>query len=62
MIANLHNAYFSEDIWDDPMAFKPERFIGENGQIQKLNCLMPFGVGTSHKTFTICILNCVQSN
>ncbi len=55
MIANLHNAYFSEDIWDDPMAFKPERFIGENGQIQKLNCLMPFGVGTSHKTFTICI-------
>ena len=49
MIANLHAAYFSKEIWSDPESFRPERYIGENGQIANTGNVMPFGFGTLHK-------------
>lgn len=45
VIANFYYMMTSSSFWEEPSAFKPERFI-KNGQVQKdLPQMMPFSVG-----------------
>nr|KAG5708847.1 hypothetical protein BaRGS_009256 [Batillaria attramentaria] len=41
----LETALFDPEAWDEPSAFRPERFIGPEGKLKKPDELIPFGVG-----------------
>lgn len=41
---NNYNLSMSDELWDEPAAFKPERFI-QNGHIVKPDYFLPFGAG-----------------
>ncbi|KAK7500080.1 hypothetical protein BaRGS_00008627 [Batillaria attramentaria] len=41
----LETALLDPEAWDEPSAFRPERFIGPDGKLKKPDELIPFGVG-----------------
>ncbi|ODN06219.1 Methyl farnesoate epoxidase, partial [Orchesella cincta] len=45
IIANLHNCHNNRNYWTDPENFRPERFIGDDGNPKKYNAFMPFSTG-----------------
>ena len=46
VIPLLHAVHMNPDYWEEPEAFKPERFLSEDRKtIQKPEHFMPFGVG-----------------
>ena len=47
MVMNVTwSAHFDEELWPDPEAFKPERWLDENGQyVFQQNGFLPFSVG-----------------
>jgi len=47
ILFNQHSSYFERDFWGDPKAFRPERFITEDGKLDqtKINHVMTFGLG-----------------
>ncbi|XP_060880468.1 cytochrome P450 18a1-like [Metopolophium dirhodum] len=40
-----HFVHNDPNLWDEPEAFKPERFINAEGKVKKPDCFLPFGVG-----------------
>ncbi|CAL8126604.1 unnamed protein product [Orchesella dallaii] len=43
---NLYHIHYNPEIWGDPEAFRPERFLSEDGKVFKKNeNLMPFQTG-----------------
>lgn len=51
LIMNLWHMHHNKDVWGDPWAFRPERFLGDDGQVlPQTHTLMrnctPFGTGT----------------
>ena len=32
--------------WDEPDVFRPERVIGGDGEIKKIQAFIPFGIGS----------------
>jgi len=40
-----HFVHNDPNLWDEPEAFKPERFINAEGRVKKPDCFLPFGVG-----------------
>ena len=45
---NLVSIHYSEDLWEDPHTFRPERFLSEQMEIINLHKILPFGFGKSH--------------
>uniref|UniRef100_A0A914XTV3 Cytochrome P450 n=1 Tax=Panagrolaimus superbus TaxID=310955 RepID=A0A914XTV3_9BILA len=45
IIPQISNVLYNENIFPEPQNFKPERFIDENGQLKKVNELVPFSIG-----------------
>ncbi|KAL3854063.1 hypothetical protein ACJMK2_013344 [Sinanodonta woodiana] len=47
VFVNLHSLAYDTDTWKDPDAFRPERFLGEDGHLdkEKTNSFLPFGLG-----------------
>lgn len=46
IIPNLYSVHHSTEIWGDPEAFRPERFLTEDGQrVLKSENLLAFGTG-----------------
>lgn len=41
----LDSVHFSEEIWGDPLNFRPDRFLDESGQVVKREELIPFSIG-----------------
>jgi len=41
----LHAVHMDPEVWDQPEEFRPERFLNEEGKIQKPKHFMPFGAG-----------------
>ena len=45
VIANIRSIHCDPNIWNDPDEFKPERFIGDDGQVVVPKQLIPFSTG-----------------
>lgn len=45
VIPLLHAVHMDEEVWDQPEAFRPERFLTEEGKVFKPKEFMPFGSG-----------------
>ncbi|XP_068082183.1 probable cytochrome P450 304a1 [Anabrus simplex] len=45
MITHLWSMHMSKEFWGDPEAFRPERFLDENGFLKKKDLTLPFGAG-----------------
>ncbi|XP_055334007.1 cytochrome P450 2J6-like [Paramacrobiotus metropolitanus] len=46
ILPNLHAINRNPQYYDDPLSFKPERFIGPDGEVHLPKQFMPFSVGT----------------
>lgn len=44
LIANMYHCHYNKKVWGDPEVFRPERFLGENGQKMK-EYVIPFQQG-----------------
>ena len=44
-IVNIYAINRSTLLWDDPLTFRPERFLDEDGNIVNADKLLPFGYG-----------------
>ena len=44
-MANLWGLHTDPDVWDDPLKFKPTRFLDENGKVANREELIPFSTG-----------------
>ena len=42
---NLYAIHRNKQIWSDPEAFRPERFLNENNGLRNLDKIIPFGYG-----------------
>ena len=47
--ANLYQSHMDPEIWEDPVAFNPDRWLDENNMLKTNPAFMPFSVG---KCFT----------
>ncbi|XP_055957316.1 cytochrome P450 2J6-like [Patella vulgata] len=45
VLANLYSCHFDEQIWDEPLVFKPERFLNDARNPTKPPAFMPFSTG-----------------
>jgi len=45
VIPLLHGVHMDPEVWEDPEAFRPERFLTEEGKVHKPKHFMPFGAG-----------------
>jgi len=45
ILTNLQSVNMSTDHWQDPKAFRPERFLDESGQIVGRENILPFSLG-----------------
>ncbi|VDP41632.1 unnamed protein product [Heligmosomoides polygyrus] len=45
VVAQISTVLYDEEIFPDPYAFKPSRFIDENGKLKKVDELIPFSIG-----------------
>jgi len=44
-MVNLWSVHMNQDHWGDPEAFRPERFLDDQGKLLKNEHLIPFGIG-----------------
>ncbi|XP_038069254.1 cytochrome P450 2D3-like [Patiria miniata] len=45
LIPNIYAVHNDPELWGDPENFRPERFLGEDGQLVKPEYLIPFSTG-----------------
>ncbi|XP_060076084.1 cytochrome P450 2U1-like [Ylistrum balloti] len=45
VLAHLQLTHEDSSCWDDPLAFKPDRFLDSDGKIRKYDAFMPFSIG-----------------
>lgn len=45
VLVNVESILKDPDLWENPEEFRPERFIGPDGEIIRREELVPFGVG-----------------
>lgn len=45
IVADVNSFYSNPEIFEDPLNFKPERFIDSNGKIMNQNLIISFSVG-----------------
>lgn len=47
VMSNLNSVHRDPNLWPDPEAFKPDRFLDENGKVVNREKMIPFSTGTS---------------
>lgn len=62
ILMSLYSLNMDKDYWHDPLIFRPERFLNENGEyLPHVEQFLPFGLGEwihySMKNFTIYLRN-----
>ncbi|XP_011299259.1 probable cytochrome P450 303a1 isoform X1 [Fopius arisanus] len=45
VLFNYHSTNVDETCWEEPLKFKPDRFLDENGQFKRRSEFSPFGLG-----------------
>ncbi|CAD6200048.1 unnamed protein product, partial [Caenorhabditis auriculariae] len=45
VLAQLSTVMFDEKVFPEPHKFNPKRFIEDNGQLKKVDELIPFSIG-----------------
>jgi len=45
VISLLYSVHMDPELWDEPKAFRPSRFLSANGEVSQPRFFMPFGVG-----------------
>ncbi|KAJ4447850.1 hypothetical protein ANN_09858, partial [Periplaneta americana] len=45
LLVNVWASQTDPEFWDDPLAFRPERFLDNEGNLLKKDCTFPFGGG-----------------
>jgi len=45
VISLLYSVHMDPELWDEPKAFRPSRFLSANGEVSQPHFFMPFGVG-----------------
>ncbi|XP_029950945.1 cytochrome P450 2U1 [Salarias fasciatus] len=45
VVPNLWSVHRDPTVWDDADTFNPARFLDDEGQLQRKECFMPFGIG-----------------
>jgi cytochrome P450 len=45
VLVNLYSAHMDESVWKDPHIFRPERFLGDNGQVVNRDLMITFSLG-----------------
>jgi 26-hydroxylase len=45
VIPNLYAVHMDPELWEEPEKFNPERFLNSEGEVEKPEFFMPFGVG-----------------
>ena len=45
VIVNLASIHLDPTLFEDPLAFRPERFLDDKGKFRKLDHYNPFGIG-----------------
>lgn len=57
VLANLMSVHQDKKHWGDPEAFRPERFIDDNGNFVSDPWLIPFGAGLFNIFFFFTLIN-----
>lgn len=45
VLTGLYSYHNDPDVWGDPHAYRPERFLDGNGELLKKDFSLPFGAG-----------------
>ena len=45
VFANLYQSHTDPAIWEEPLAFNPDRWFDENSKLKNNRAFMPFSVG-----------------
>ena len=46
ILGNIWHMLHDSEIWKEPNTFKPERFLDDNGKVdRKADVMLPFGIG-----------------
>ena len=45
IVANIHAAHHDPQVWGDPENFRPERWIGRDGKVKRIDDLVAFSAG-----------------
>ena len=45
VLPNLYQSHTDPAIWEDPFAFKPDRWLDENSKLKNNPAFMPFSIG-----------------
>lgn len=61
MINNLAAMNHDPDLWGDPENFRPERFLTDDGRLNK-DISFPFGIGKSNSSSVLINNNCICTN
>ena len=45
VIPNVYTVFNNPQHFPEPQAFKPERFLDQDGNLKRIDALIPFGIG-----------------
>ena len=49
VVPNLYAVHMDPSVWNDPLIFRPERFLDESGNLTCKDLIMPFSIGEYFK-------------
>ena len=54
VLINIHSVHHEASVWGDPEVFRPERFVGEDGRVNRHGNFVPYSMGRYCCSFRVC--------